>query len=267
MKAEYLTLSYLQLLLASSLMITNIFLAYLFKLGLIRTYLLAMFRMTLQLGILGYLLHWIFSRQNPWEILGLTAVMVIAASHSSLQRVSWHYKGIFMDSLLAILFAAYFVTSLTVIGILRLEPWYTPQYLIPLLGMVLGNCLNGISLGLDTFLIERAEKADRIEEKLALGATPWEACSELIRRSMHVGMTPIINSMMVVGLVSLPGMMTGQILAGISPIEAVKYQLVIMFMIAAGTALGTLGILLFAFRHSFNSYGQVLKNLYSAKKK
>ena len=120
------------------------------------------------------------------------------------------------------------------------EPWWEPRYLIPLLGMVLGNGLTGISLCLDALLESLAERRDRVEMELAHGATRWEAARTPLRDAVRRGMIPIINAMMVVGLVSLPGMMTGQILAGADPLEAVEYQIVVMFMLAAATAVGAL---------------------------
>jgi putative ABC transport system permease protein len=138
------------------------------------------------------------------------------------------------------------VTGFAVAGIIRVQPWYDPQYLIPLLGMVLGNTLSGISLGLDRFMDSLATQRDQVETLLALGATRWEAAHSQVRDAIRVGMIPTVNSMMVMGLVSLPGMMTGQILAGANPIDAVRYQIVIIFMIAAGAALGIFGVVLLA---------------------
>ena len=102
--------------------------------------------------------------------------------------------------------------------------------------MILGNTLNGISLGLDRLGEQLASKRDQVETLLALGATRWEAARAFIQQAVRTGMIPMINSMMIVGLVSLPGMMTGQLLGGTPPEQAVRYQIVIMFLLAAGTA-------------------------------
>jgi putative ABC transport system permease protein len=148
-----------------------------------------------------------------------------------------------------------------VVGIVRVEPWYDPQYLIPLLGMVLGNTLNGISLGLDRFMEGLNSQRDQVETLLAMGATRWEAAHRQVREALRVGMIPTINSMSVMGLVSLPGMMTGQILAGANPIDAVRYQIVIMFMIAAGTALGIFGVVLLAYKRLLSPEHQLRLDL------
>jgi len=97
-----------------------------------------------------------------------------------------------------------------------------------------------------------------VETFLALGATRWEAAQDPVRRAVRIGMVPIINSMMVVGIVSIPGMMTGQMLAGVDPLSAVEYQIVIMFLIASGTALGTVGVVLLGYLRLFNERHQFL---------
>lgn len=119
--------------------------------------------------------------------------------------------------------------------------------------MLLGNILNGISLAIDRFLQGLSEGRFRVEGALALGASAWEAAHPEIREALRVGMIPTINSMMVMGIVSLPGMMTGQILAGAEPQDAVLYQIAIMFMIAAATALGALIVVLLSFRVLFRN--------------
>src|SRR5262249_34387631 len=121
-----------------------------------------------------------------------------------------------------------------------------------------GNPLNGISLGLDRLGDELAGQRERVETLLCLGATRWEAAHSAIQTAVRTGMIPMINSMIVVGIVSLPGMMTGQLLSGVDPIQAVKYQIVILFLIAAGTALGTISVVLLSFRQLVNSRHQFL---------
>jgi putative ABC transport system permease protein len=120
------------------------------------------------------------------------------------------------------------------------EPWYAPRYALPLFGMLLGNTMTGISLGLETLITTVARSRTAIEARLALGATRWQAMAEPLQVALRSGMMPIVNAMAASGIVSLPGMMTGQILAGVEPVEAVKYQILIMFLIGGTTALGVL---------------------------
>jgi putative ABC transport system permease protein len=124
------------------------------------------------------------------------------------------------------------------------DPWYHPRYALPLLGMVLGNTMNGVSLGLDTLTGNLSRDRAAIEARLMLGADRATAMRGAVRRALRTGMMPIINSMSATGLVALPGMMTGQILAGADPVEAVKYQILVMCLIAGGTSLGTVGAVL-----------------------
>jgi putative ABC transport system permease protein len=126
-----------------------------------------------------------------------------------------------------------------------------------MLGMILGNTLTGISLGLERFMEGLVTNRNGIETLLALGATRWEATHREVQTAVKTGMIPTINSMMVMGLVSLPGMMTGQILAGASPIDAVRYQIVIVFAIASGSALGTIGVVLLAWLTLLSSNHQL----------
>ncbi len=135
--------------------------------------------------------------------------------------------------------------------------------------MILGNTLTGVSLGLDRLGSELigSGKREQVEALLALGATRWEAARRPIQQAVKTGLIPTINAMMVVGIVSLPGMMTGQLLAGTPPVEAVKYQIVIMFLIASGTALGTVLSVLLSFRRLFNDDHQFEGALLASSKK
>src|SRR5260370_14082226 len=153
------------------------------------------------------------------------------------------------------------MAALAIAVLVRVRPWYSPQSAIPLLGMILGNTLNGISLGLDRLGGELGGKRDQVEALLALGATRWEAARRPIQQAVRTGLIPTINAMMVVGIVSLPGMMTGQLLAGASPVEAVKYQILIMFLIASAAALGTVSVVLLSYRRLFNDEHQFLDAL------
>jgi len=186
-------------------------------------------------------------------VLAIALVMAALAGIAAVNRTQRRFPGVMWDSLVTVVAAAFLVTGASLLGILRVRPWFEAQYAIPLLGMVLGNTLNGISLALDRFTEGVANGRDGIESALALGATRWEAAHALVRQSLRTGMIPTINAMMVMGVVSLPGMMTGQILAGAAPTDAVRYQIVIMFMIASATALGALGVTLLAFRALFDA--------------
>ena len=128
------------------------------------------------------------------------------------------------------------------------DPWYDPRYAIPIMGMILGNTMNGVSIGMDRMVAGALQGRQSIEARLALGADINEATRELVKAALRAGLIPTINGMSAAGLVALPGMMTGQILAGVDPFEAVKYQILIIFLIAGGTGLGLFSAVYFA-RH------------------
>lgn len=257
---DYHDLSNWDVAIAALLILVNGIISIAMKLDLEKRLFLASIRTVTQLSLIGFVLEWIFN-QNNWFYLFLIALfMTVTAGVTSARNAQRYYFGMWINGIYAVLISSWLVTSIALLTIIRPETWKESpaQFLIPLLGMILGNTLNGISLGMnqlnDTLLSKRYE----VEMLLTLGATRWQAARESIRHAVRSGMIPIINTMTVVGLVSLPGMMTGQILAGASPLNAVKYQIMIMFLIAAGTALGTIISVLLSYHKLFNTDHQFL---------
>jgi len=233
--------------LSALLIVVNVVLSGLLRLELGRPLLLAATRMVVQLLLIGAVLEWLFRQEDPLAIALLALAMAGIAGVAAVNRTRRRFAGIYANSLLSVLASSALVTGVALTGIIRPDPWYAARYVIPLLGMVLGNTLNGISLGLDRLMEGLRSSREEVETRLCLGASRWEACREVVRDAVRIGMVPTINSMMVMGLVSLPGMMTGQILQGAAPSAAVRYQIVVLFMIAAGTALGVVGVVLLGY--------------------
>jgi putative ABC transport system permease protein len=240
--AGALTINDGRLALSALLILVNVGLSAALRLGLARSLLVASVRMVVQLLLVGFVLEWLFRQDQAPLIVLVGAAMAMIAGVSAVQRTQQRFAGNYLNSLLSVMASSALVTGLAVTGLIRPQPWYNPHYLIPLLGMVLGNTLDGLSLGLDRFMEGLRSGRDQVETDLALGATRWEACRTVVREAIRVAMIPTINAMMVMGLVSLPGMMTGQILQGAAPAAAVRYQIVILFMIASATALGVFGV-------------------------
>jgi putative ABC transport system permease protein len=259
----YLDLSYDQVAFAALLVLVNGSVSALLGLGLGRRLFLAAACTVVQLLLVGLVLEWVFRVDRWFVVLGVMLVMTAVAGGAAVRRVGFRYPGIVLGSVVSVWASSWLVTSLALFAIVPVRPWYTPRYAIPLLGMILGNTLNGISLGLDRLGGELSARRAQVEAVLALGGTRWEAAREPVRQAVRTAMLPLINSMMVVGVVSLPGMMTGQILAGASPLGAVKYQIVMMFLIASGTALGAVGVVLWSYRRLFNARHQFLYQLVS----
>ena len=229
------------------------------RVGLGRTLVIASVRTIVQLLLVGYVLEWVFGIDEALPLFCVLAIMVVFAGRAAVERSERTYTGAFWRAGVTLALTGLFTAVVVTAGIIGVDPWYEPQYLLPVLGMILGNSLTGISLCLDKLLEELADRADRIEADLAMGATSWEAAREPVAGAVRRGMIPIINAMMVVGVVSLPGMMTGQILAGAEPFEAVKYQIVVMFMLVASTALGSTAVALLTYRRLFNGRHQLDK--------
>lgn len=223
------------------------------RLGLERRLVVAALRTTVQLLAVGYVLSWVFALESPAYVAALVLVMVGAAAWAAVSRSSRRFRGA-RPGAFAVLAAVGLTTTIgateLVVGV---DPWWRPQYLVPLLGMVLGNALTGVSLCLDSLLESLDAGRARVETELALGATRWEAARDPLREAVRRGMIPMINSMSVVGIVSLPGMMTGQILEGADPRDAVRYQIVIMFMLAGASAFGAMLLAGWTYRRLFDA--------------
>ncbi len=243
-------------LLLSSLMLLLV--AYLSKrshAGLERKILYLAVRSSLQLLAVGLVLQTLFSHADLIWVGLLSMLMVLLAGREIQQRQQrrlvggWGYftatSAMFLSSMVTSLFA--------LLVIIEYDPWYHPQYAIPLLGMLLGNTMNGIALGMDRLTSSVCEQQKIIEAKLAMGFSSERAIETLRDDAVRTGMVPILNAMAAAGVISLPGMMTGQILAGAPPIEAVKYQILILFLIAGGTGLGVMTAITLSARRFFDT--------------
>jgi putative ABC transport system permease protein len=238
---NFITLNYVDLVIAALLVVLNGGLSIALQLGLERQLLIATVRMIIQLLLVGLVLTTLFSLVSPFWTAIAALAMVLFAGREIMARQERRLKGFWSYGLGTgcMLMAASLVTIFALLTQLQADPWYHPRYTLPLLGMILGNTMTGISLGLHTLTTGLVRDKNAIEAQLMLGATCRKAMLPVTRAALRSAMMPIVNSMAATGLVSLPGMMTGQILAGVEPVEAVKYQLLIMFLIAGGTGLGS----------------------------
>ena len=237
---NYTELSHWDIALAATLLSVNAGLSVYYNLGTARRLLIAALRMVVQLTLVGLVLKALFATVSPWLTLLAALAMVGFAGREAMARQDRSFVGFWGYGLgtLSMLMAAGVVTLFALGTQFHAEPWYDPRYAIPVLGMILGNTMTGVSLAIDRLLSEADTGRARIEARLALGHPFRQAMQEPLKSAMRAGLIPTVNGMAAAGLVSLPGMMTGQILAGVDPVQAVKYQLLIMFLIAGGTALG-----------------------------
>jgi putative ABC transport system permease protein len=247
-------LSPLDLAIAATLVLLLAALSWRLHLQIGRRMLIAAARSTVQLLLLGMVLKTLFSIANPWLVGLLAGVMLGVAGYEVRARQKHRLRGFwgYGTGAVAMFLSSFSITLLALVVILQPEPWYTPQYAIPLLGMLLGNTMTGIAVALDNLTRQVVEKRAQIEARLALGQNATLALEDIRRDALRAGLIPIVNAMTTAGIVSLPGMMTGQILAGGPPLEAAKYQLLILFLIAAGTGLGSATAVLLAARRLFD---------------
>ncbi|MCK4414573.1 MAG: iron export ABC transporter permease subunit FetB [Candidatus Eisenbacteria sp.] len=243
---------------AAGLVVVAGVISLLMKLRIERRLAIASLRTVVQLLLIGYVLEWVFAARSLLALAPIVMLMVAGATHAAIRRPRRSLAGIGWRAFLTLVTSGLITTITATAVIIGVRPWYEPHYLVPLLGMVLGNTMNAISLSVDHLLETLTERRGEVEMELALGATRWEAARGPIADAVRRGMIPIVNSMTVVGIVSLPGMMTGQILAGADPVVAVRYQIMIMFMLAAGTALGSIGMAMLVYRRLFNQRHQLL---------
>ena len=185
----------------------------------------AVVRMLGQLLLAGYFLSFMFEADSSWVVVAVLIVMVFAASWIGLGSIKENRHLLYKRALLAIGLGGGLVLLLVTQGVLRLDPWYSPRYFVPLAGMIFANAMNAVSLAAERLYAETGRGVEWLEAR---------------RMACRAAFIPILNSLFAVGLVSLPGMMTGQILSGVSPLVAVRYQILVMCMIFAASGIATL---------------------------
>lgn len=214
--------------------------------------LIASTRMTIQLTLMGYVLMFVFKNPSWWLTSLMITIMITYAIYNSIKRVktkmSKELKKIIAFSMIcgALATAVFFI-----IVVLQVRPWFNPQYFIPISGMIVGNSMTGIALGANKLCSDMEDKKVEIENSLMLGASPVAATREIVNNAFDSAILPTMNNMLTMGIVSLPGMMTGQILSGTFPLTAIKYQIGIMLAILGSTALATVLLVTLGYRTFF----------------
>ena len=229
---------------ASSLTVLDIGIAVALRLSLHRQIGIAAVRMVIQLVAIGYVLRFVFGLNNPAATLAIVLVMVLVAGREVAARPERKFTG-WVNPLIGasrVTLATMVTVVLALTTAIRPDPWYDPRYAIPLAGIILGNVLNSASITFDGVLGGVGRDRAAIEARLSLGETYWTAMAPGIRTAIRRGLMPIINQMSAAGIVTLPGIMTGQILAGLDPLEAVKYQILLMFLLSGGSGLGAVAV-------------------------
>ncbi|MBT8495850.1 MAG: iron export ABC transporter permease subunit FetB [Deltaproteobacteria bacterium] len=246
---------------AGALVLIAIAVSRAFRLGLELDYVWASARTVAQLLLVGHVLLWIFDRRELIWVLLAFGVMLGAASVTAARRGKRKLPGLLTSSAFAMTVGCGITVVVVTVFVVRADPWWTPRYFLPLAGMIVGNSMNAAALTAERLVSEAAGRQLEIEELLALGATPRQASAGVVRVSIRAGMIPMINSMLTVGLVSIPGMMTGQMIAGADPSGAARYQIVVMFMLAASTTMCAVILGGLLYRRLYNSRWQLRRDL------
>lgn len=229
---------------AASLIVLDAAISLWLKLGLHSRIAIAALRMVLQLVAVGFVLRFVFTLNNPAATLAIVVVMLLVAGREVASRPEKRLKGgaNYIIGATSVSLATLLTAVLALTTAIRPQPWFDPRYAIPLVGIILGNVLNTGSITLDVVLSGFGRERMAIEARLALGATFREAARPIIVQGIRQGMVPTINQMSAAGIVTLPGIMTGQILAGMDPLEAVKYQILLIFLLAGASGLAAVVI-------------------------
>ena len=215
-------------------------------------------RTYVQLMLMGLVLTYVFQVSHPAVTLLLFLWMIFWASRIISSRIKDKPFPLQLPIFTTMALTYITITSLAVGGLLQNSPWYDPLVFITIGGMVVGNSMNAIAISLERLFSDLREKNAEIEQRLLFGADFRQASAPILRDAVRAGMIPSINALMGVGLVFIPGMMTGQILGGEDPVNAARYQILIMLLISASTALGCAGITLHMLKKCFNKKHQLV---------
>ncbi|MCQ8103623.1 ABC transporter permease [Methylomonas sp. SURF-2] len=223
-------------------------------------------RMTLQLGLVGVYLKTLFALNNPWLNAAWILIMLIVADFSILRRAGLKPRYFALSCFSAVAVSILLSSAYLVVLVIQPAHFYDARYLVPLAGMILGNCMQGNVIALERFYAAVGKNQTEYTTYLMLGASRWEALLPYFRQAVKSAINPSIANMATMGLVSLPGMMTGQILGGSDPWIAVKYQIAIMICIFTSTTLATVINLKLSLPIAFNDYDMLNERLFADSK-
>lgn len=260
MEQELVHLGVADLAFAYGLVLIAIGLARLKKIGQEGQMLWASLRMVIQLLAVGYLLHYLFAVRSPLPVLLILLVMGAFSLQVMGGRIKRKMPRFYRVVGISLFVGCGGVTFMFCTLVVHYSPWYDPRYLIPLAGMIIGNSMNGASLAAERLAAEMRERRDEMETALCLGASSRQACAPALRNAFRAAIMPTANTMAAMGIVSLPGMMTGQILSGTEPMVAVRYQIAIMCAITGAVAITAYLIIMQGYRHYFTKAHQLEMN-------
>ncbi len=257
MNNELINMSWMHVAVATLFIISAGICSICLKLKLEKDLLIGTIRTFIQLFLLAYVLKYVFALNNPLVILLLFSLMIYFAASIISGRVKEKKVSYFLPVFASMFLSYVIINSIVMTVVIQVEPWYYPVYFIPIGGMIIGNSMNALAISINIWFDTLKKERDRIELYLSLGATPVESTLDNFKNAIKSGMIPSINALMSVGVVSIPGMMTGQILAGVDPFIAIKYQIVIMLLLVGSTTISSVFALHIVRRLSFTQTHQL----------
>lgn len=251
-------ISYIELLAASALMLVAGVVSYVLELGQLKNILVSSIRCFIQLLAAGFLLKLLFDWQTWWLVLLVLLFMLFAATQIATSRIENKVPGLIFGVFLSLSISSLAVGFIVVEGVIHAEPWYNARQVIPIAGMIIGNAMSAIAVAIDRLFSNLDSRSDEMFALTALGATKREAAFASLKEAIGAGMVPVLATMSAAGIVTIPGMMTGQLLAGADPFTAAKYQIVVMLMISAANTIAIVMACFYSYRKRFSKTGYYL---------
>lgn len=247
-----------QLFAAAALMLVAGLVSWRLALGQEKAIAVATVRAFVQLLAMGFLLVYLFEYQSWWLVLCVLLAMVLCATQIALSRVKGKVDGLWPSVFISLFVSALSIAFIVVEGVIQPDPWYSARQLVPISGMALGNTMAAAAVAIDRLFADMDSRSDEIFSLVALGATPREAAMPSLKAAIGAGITPTLATMSAAGIVQIPGMMSGQILAGADPVIAAKYQIVVLLMMSAAVTLAIVMVCFLTFRKRFSPEGYFL---------
>ena len=251
-------IGYVELFSASALMLVAGLVSWKLELGQTRRIAVSSVRCFMQLLAAGFLLTYLFEFQTWWLVLLVLAAMVIAATQIATSRVKSRIPGLVPAVFVSLFVSSTAIGLIVVEGVVHAEPWYNARQLVPIVGMIMGNAMAAVAVAIDRLFADMDARASEMFSLVALGATPHEAAAPSLKAAIGAGMTPVLANMSAAGIVTFPGMMTGQLLAGADPLAAAKYQIVVMLMLSAANTIAIVMASYLTYRKRFAPDGYYL---------
>lgn len=251
-------IGYIELFAASGLMLIAGLVSFKLELGQTKRIIVSTLRCFIQLLAVGFLLNYLFDYQTWWLVILVLAFMMISATQIATSRIKTSVPGLIPTVFISIFVSSVSIGFIVVEAVIQADPWYSAQQLVPIFGMIVGNTMSAVAVAIDRLFADMDSRENEMYSLVALGATPREAAFTSLKAAIGAGMTPVLAMMSAAGIVTIPGMMAGQLLAGADPVAAAKYQIVVILMLSAANTIAIVMVCFLSYRKRFSSNGYYL---------